>query len=74
MADPAVRRIILDMSSVTFADSSLLNVLLSIRCSGRLVLAGPLPDQLDRLFEMTGAQTILTVTNSLAAAREIPFS
>jgi anti-anti-sigma factor len=73
MADPAVRRIILDMSSVTFADSSLLNVLLRVRRSRRLVLAGPLHDQLDRLLEMTGAQTILTVTDSLAAAREIPL-
>lgn len=40
MTAPAVRRIVLDMSNATFADSSLLNLVLTIRRSGSLVLAG----------------------------------
>ncbi|MFE9927845.1 STAS domain-containing protein [Streptomyces sp. NPDC005533] len=73
VSDPAVQRIVLDMSGVTFADSSLLNILLRIHRSGRLVVAGPLHHRLVALLELTGAHTVLTITDSLAAARTHPL-
>ncbi|MFD3808543.1 STAS domain-containing protein [Streptomyces sp. NPDC058611] len=55
-ADPDVRRIVLDVSKVAFADSSMLNVMVMLLRSGRLALAGPVPVQLDRLMEITGCR------------------
>ncbi|MBL1110416.1 STAS domain-containing protein [Streptomyces sp. 5-8] len=72
VSDPTVRRIILDMSGVAFADSSLLNILLRIHRSGRLVAAGPIHHRLVVLLELTGAHTVLTITDSLAAAPAHP--
>ncbi len=68
--DPAVRLIVLDVSGVTFADSSMLNEIIRLRRTGRpLVLAGPLSHQLDRLFELTQAHQLFTVTDGVEAAR-----
>ncbi|THA81229.1 STAS domain-containing protein [Streptomyces sp. A0592] len=49
------RVLVLDVSQVAFADSSFLNVLIRANNSGPLVLADPLPRQLRRMLEMTGA-------------------
>ncbi|MFD3719815.1 STAS domain-containing protein [Streptomyces sp. NPDC058674] len=73
VADEAVRRIIIDVAQVTFADSSMLNALLTTHRRGCLILAGPLQDQLARLLELTGADTVFTVTGSLEAARVQPL-
>ncbi|WP_411105245.1 STAS domain-containing protein [Streptomyces sp. cmx-4-9] len=62
-------RIIIDVAQVRFADSSMLNALLRAHRTGRLVLAGPLQRQLARLLEMTGASTVLAVTDGLSTAR-----
>ncbi|MER7760194.1 STAS domain-containing protein [Streptomyces sp. NPDC097619] len=51
---------VVDVSGVAFADASFLNFLLTVR--GRLVLAGPLPEQLARLFHLTGTTTLFTYT------------
>ncbi|WP_167367956.1 STAS domain-containing protein [Streptomyces agglomeratus] len=67
--DPALRRIVLDVSRVTFADSAMLNTLLMLLRSGRLVLAGPIPVQLDRLMEITQCRALFTTADSMEAAR-----
>ncbi|MFD3872249.1 STAS domain-containing protein [Streptomyces sp. NPDC058623] len=69
--DPAVRRLVLDVSTVTFADSSVLYVLLRTCRSGRLVLAGPVPSRLERLFDMTGVASLFTVVDGVEAARSL---
>ncbi|WP_392895587.1 STAS domain-containing protein [Streptomyces sp. LN699] len=68
-ADPTIRRIVLDVSRLTFADSSMLNEMLRLLRSGRLVLAGPLPPSLERLFELTGAGLLFPAAESVEAAR-----
>ncbi|MEU9032692.1 STAS domain-containing protein [Streptomyces sp. NPDC048383] len=69
--DPGVRRIILDVTAVTFADSSMLNLMLLLLRTGRLVLAGPLPDRLGRLLDITEARTLFTTTDSIQEARAL---
>ncbi|MFF1414773.1 STAS domain-containing protein [Streptomyces sp. NPDC058289] len=72
VADPTVRRIVLDLSQVAFADSSMLNELVRLRRTGHpLVLAGPLAPQLSRLFELTSAHQIFTITDSIDEARAL---
>ncbi|MFD3762701.1 STAS domain-containing protein, partial [Streptomyces sp. NPDC058622] len=69
VADGGVRRIIIDVAQVTFADSSMLNVLLTTQRCGCLILVGRLQDQLARLLEVTGANTVFSVADSLDTAR-----
>ncbi|MEV6551043.1 STAS domain-containing protein [Streptomyces sp. NPDC051597] len=56
------QRIVVDLSGCGFGDCALLTVLLRARRRGELVLAGPLPAQLQRLFDLTGATTAFTIT------------
>ncbi|WP_406052096.1 STAS domain-containing protein [Streptomyces virginiae] len=71
-ADPHVHWIILDVTRIAFADSSMLNELIKVLRTGRrLVLAGPLPHQLDRLFDLTSAHQLFTITDKVEAAREL---
>ncbi|MFB7981919.1 STAS domain-containing protein [Streptomyces vinaceus] len=53
--------LVLDVKNVSFADSSFLNTLIRLRNTRRLALAGPLPDQLHRLLELTGALPLFEV-------------
>lgn len=62
------RGLVIDVSQVAFADSSFLNVLIRVNNSGPLVLAGPLPRQLRRLLEMTGAISLFDVRDGDAPA------
>ncbi|MEW2417836.1 STAS domain-containing protein [Streptomyces sp. NPDC046866] len=55
------RLLVLDVTGVTFADSSFLNVLIRLRNARPVVLAGPLPRQLERLLEMTGVLALFTI-------------
>ncbi|OKK16112.1 hypothetical protein AMK16_25685 [Streptomyces sp. CB00455] len=73
VAHPDSRRIIIDVADVSFADSSMLNLLLAAHRSARLVLAGPLQKQFVRLLETTGANSILTIADSLPTARTLPL-
>ncbi|WP_405704966.1 STAS domain-containing protein [Streptomyces xanthophaeus] len=70
-ADPAVRRIVLDVSQVAFADSSMLNEMLLLLRTGRLVLAGPLPPQLSRLLDLTQARDLFPIADSVEAASSL---
>ncbi|MEU9033058.1 STAS domain-containing protein [Streptomyces sp. NPDC048383] len=69
--DPGVRRIVLDVTAVTFADSSMLNLMPLLLRSGRLVLAGPLPDRLGRLLDVTEVRALFTTTDGTEAARAL---
>ncbi|MFB7982908.1 STAS domain-containing protein [Streptomyces vinaceus] len=53
--------LVLDVKNVSFADSSFLNTLIRLRNTRPLALAGPLPDQLHRLLELTGALPLFEV-------------
>lgn len=60
-------RAIVDVTGVVFADSALLNALLGAR--ERLVLAGPVPNQLRRLFEITCTSELFAQAPDVDAAR-----
>ncbi|MET9949922.1 STAS domain-containing protein [Streptomyces sp. NPDC006339] len=60
--DAGAERILLDLSRVTFGDSSFLHELLKAHYGpGRLVLVGPLGSQVRRLFELTGTLRLFHV-------------
>lgn len=62
-------RIVLDLSGVTFGDSSFLNELLVAHGRpGQLVLVGPFTGQIRRLFELTGTDVVLTLAPDRAGA------
>ncbi|MFF3431386.1 STAS domain-containing protein [Streptomyces sp. NPDC002602] len=67
--DPEVKRIVLDVTDIRFADSSTLNVMLLLLRTGRLVLAGPIPAQLARLLDLTGAGELFPTAGTVEAAR-----
>ncbi|MFF4321255.1 STAS domain-containing protein [Streptomyces sp. NPDC001568] len=69
--DPAVRRVIFDVTGITFADSSLLNLLIRMLHTGRLVLAGPVPPRLGRLLDLTQVRDLLPSADGIAAARTL---
>ncbi|MER5567148.1 STAS domain-containing protein [Streptomyces goshikiensis] len=59
--------LVLDVARVAFADSSFLNVLIRLRNTRPVVLAGPLPAQLRRVLEMTGALDLFEVRDRITA-------
>ncbi|MFF3001039.1 STAS domain-containing protein [Streptomyces sp. NPDC057950] len=70
------RTVILDLTDVTFCDSSGLNTLLRLRrraqdVGGRLILAAP-PRQMMRLLTITGAATVFAIYTTLAEALQAP--
>ncbi|MFF3017200.1 STAS domain-containing protein [Streptomyces sp. NPDC057939] len=69
--DPGVRRIVLDVTRITFADSSMLNLLIRMLRTGRLVVAGPVPPRLERLLELTQVRDLLPTAEGIAAARAL---
>ncbi|MEU9028646.1 STAS domain-containing protein [Streptomyces sp. NPDC048383] len=71
LTDPAIRRIVLDVSRITFADSSMLNEMFRLRRGSDLILVGPLPNSLQRVLELTQALPLFPVTHSIEEARTI---
>ncbi|MFD5890624.1 STAS domain-containing protein [Streptomyces sp. NPDC060334] len=69
IADAGVLRIVLDVTGVTFADSSMLNVMILLLNTGRLGLAGTVPTQLGRLLDVTGAGQLFTTADTVETAR-----
>ncbi|MFE6906713.1 STAS domain-containing protein [Streptomyces erythrochromogenes] len=61
--------LILDVTQVTFADSSFLNALIRVRNSRPLALRGPLPKQLLRVMEMTGALALFEIRDGTGRTR-----
>lgn len=65
--------LILDLSKVTFCDSSGFNALIRLRrraeeAGGRLLLAAP-PEQVVRLLALSGAQVLFPITETVDEAR-----
>ncbi|MFE5627357.1 STAS domain-containing protein [Streptomyces virginiae] len=56
--------LVLDVRQVAFADSSFLNALIRLRNTRPLALHGPLPSQLRRMMEMTGALTLFDIRDT----------
>ncbi|MGA5874072.1 STAS domain-containing protein [Streptomyces cinereoruber] len=61
------RKVVLDVSGVTFADSSFLNLLILTHRTTDLRLAGPTP-QVKRILEITGVDTVLEVRETVEDA------
>ncbi|MEV7446247.1 STAS domain-containing protein [Streptomyces sp. NPDC091204] len=53
--------LVIDVRQLAFADSSFLNALIRLRNTRALVLQGPLPSQLRRMMEMTGALALFDI-------------
>ncbi len=58
---PDAEVLVLDVSGVSFADSTFLSVLVRLNQERRLRLAGLLPEQLLRLSEMTGVLAVFEI-------------
>ncbi|WP_405705558.1 STAS domain-containing protein [Streptomyces sp. NBC_00069] len=71
IADPGIRRIALDVTSVEFSDSTLLSLMLHLLRTGRLVLIGPTPQRLNPIFDLTQAGDLFPVMASADAARRL---
>ncbi len=69
--DQGERRIVLDVTGVDFADSSLLNLMVRVLRTGRLVVAGPVPPRLGRLLDLTQVRGLLPTTDGIDAARSL---
>ncbi|MEC4575793.1 STAS domain-containing protein [Streptomyces virginiae] len=55
---------LLDVRQVEFGDSSFLNALIRLRNTRPLTLRGPLPRQLRRMMEMTGALALFDIRDT----------
>ncbi|MFJ7271692.1 STAS domain-containing protein [Streptomyces sp. NPDC099050] len=64
--------VILDTGGVTFADSTFLNLLLRAHAATDLRVAAT-PHQLQRLLEMTGADTVLNLYRTVEEAARSPY-
>lgn len=62
------RRLVLDLSGTSFADSSFLHIVLTARHHHDLVVAGPLHPAVRRLFDVTGTTPHLHITDGLDEA------
>ncbi|MFJ8595833.1 STAS domain-containing protein [Streptomyces sp. NPDC093598] len=60
-------KVVLDASGITFADSTLLNLLILTHQAGTLRVVAPSP-QLRRLCEITGVDSILEIRDTVDAA------
>ncbi|MFJ8668826.1 STAS domain-containing protein [Streptomyces sp. NPDC093600] len=62
-------RTVLDLSQVEFGDSTFLHLLIAAHDQHeRLVLAGPFPHHLRRLFRLTGVEQVLDLAPDLGTA------
>ncbi|WP_046778349.1 STAS domain-containing protein [Streptomyces yangpuensis] len=60
--------LIVDVRQVSFGDSSFLNALIRLRNTRALALQGPLPSQLRRMLEMTGALPLFEIRDTTGQA------
>ncbi|WP_234379317.1 STAS domain-containing protein [Streptomyces sp. IGB124] len=56
--------LVVDVRQVAFGDSSFLNALIRLRNTRPLILRGPLPSQLHRMMEMTGALSLFDICDA----------
>ncbi|MEU9396642.1 STAS domain-containing protein [Streptomyces sp. NPDC048324] len=72
-------RTVVDLSATEFADSAILHVLLEAQqahlAGGRpLVVAGPLHESIERLFEVTGTARFFVLAPDVRSAVEMPWA
>ncbi|MFE7185105.1 STAS domain-containing protein [Streptomyces erythrochromogenes] len=60
--------LVVDVRQVAFGDSSFLNALIRLRNTRPLALRGPLPKQLQRMMEMTGALALFDIRDTTEQA------
>ncbi|MFJ9550595.1 STAS domain-containing protein [Streptomyces erythrochromogenes] len=60
--------LVVDVRQVAFGDSSFLNALIRLRNTRPLALRGPLPKQLRRMMEMTGALALFDIRDTTEQA------
>ncbi|MBT2470105.1 STAS domain-containing protein [Streptomyces sp. ISL-66] len=60
--------LVLDVVQVAFADSCFLSLLVRLRKTRELVLAGPVPEQLHRLLEISGVLDLFEVRTGYTSA------
>ncbi|MFF0135347.1 STAS domain-containing protein [Streptomyces sp. NPDC005227] len=70
-------RTVVDLSETTFADSSILHVLLEAQrahraCGTPMVVCGPFSDIVRRLFDVTGTAGFFVLADSVQEALELP--
>ncbi|MFJ4778077.1 STAS domain-containing protein [Streptomyces sp. NPDC088762] len=65
---PGIARFVLDVSGVTFADSTALSIMLQPALNRPVVLVGEVPDRLARLLEITGADLAFAFAPTMAEA------
>jgi len=74
LVENGVDRIVFDLAAVRFADSSLLNLMIRARATllgrGTVVIGGPVPPAVERLFEITGVGKVFDRHPSVEAALE----
>ncbi|MDA5284013.1 STAS domain-containing protein [Streptomyces sp. NPDC054904] len=63
-----IERFVLDVSGVTFVDSTALSIMLQPALNRPVVLAGTVPSRLARLLEVTGAGRAFATAPSVAEA------
>ncbi|OON80964.1 hypothetical protein B1H18_10870 [Streptomyces tsukubensis] len=74
LIDRALRRhgtpttVVFDLSGLSFADSAMLHLMLHESVSSRVVVAGPLPVAIQRLFQATGTEGLFTIAPDIEAA------
>ncbi|MFJ6784426.1 STAS domain-containing protein [Streptomyces yangpuensis] len=56
--------LVVDVRQMEFGDSSFLNALIRLRNTRSMALQGPLPSQLRRMLEMTGALDLFEIRES----------
>ncbi|MEU6299820.1 STAS domain-containing protein [Streptomyces erythrochromogenes] len=56
--------LVIDVRQVAFADSSFLNTLIRLRNTRSMALRGPLPHQLHRMLDMTGALPLFDIRDT----------
>ncbi|MFK8906148.1 STAS domain-containing protein [Streptomyces sp. YS-3] len=64
------QRVVVDLSGCGFGDCALLTVLLRARRRSELVLVGPLPTRIQRLFDLTGTTSAFTILTDVS---EVPL-
>lgn len=67
-ATPSTVRLVLDLTRVEFADSTMLNILIRTQCRRDLRILGPMPAQLRQLLRVTGTLGLFHVCDSLEEA------
>ncbi|MFD3698023.1 STAS domain-containing protein [Streptomyces sp. NPDC058646] len=71
IAHSTAQKTIIDCTRITTADPALLHVLLDADRAHHMILAGPLPHQVDALLTHTATATPFLIADSVEAARSL---